>query len=82
MSENELYKPNHYTYFNPKVIDIINKARLTKDTKAYIDCLYGEKSADEYRKSKEKARLAIRKSGLGFERAINEIKKIELGEER
>ena len=61
----EVHKSDHS--FNQKVVDAIAMAKLTKNSRDYIDCITGGKSISDIRNAKETERLEVRKQNLGME---------------
>lgn len=62
----EVHKSDHD--FNPKVLEVISLARLTKNPRDYIDCIYGGKNLRDIREDKDVKRNDKRKIELESER--------------
>ena len=67
----EVHQSDHSC--NPAVLEAISMAKLTKNLRDYIDCMYGGKKVENLRATKETVRL---------EKRGEELKKEIGGEER
>ncbi len=62
----EVHKSDHD--FNKEVLNVIALARLTKNPRDYIDCMYGGKDLRDIRENYEKRRNSEREIDLDSER--------------
>lgn len=67
IEENEVVHKSDYD-FNPKVLDAIALAKLTKNPRDYIDCMYGGKDLRDIRETNEEKRNGSRKVDLSQDR--------------
>lgn len=67
----EVHKSDHD--FNPDVLNAIALARLTKNPRDYIDCMYGGKDLRDIRNDKETKRNDERRIDLDSEREEMEL---------
>jgi len=68
----EVHKTDTKTNINPDVLGLVALARLTKDPKDLISCIYGGKRPEEIRENKDAQRIEEKKGIISN----------EIGEER
>lgn len=67
----EVHKSDHD--FNPDILNAIALARLTKNPRDYIDCMYGGKDLRDLRNDKDARRNSERKINLDNQREDREL---------